>query len=235
MTTRLGDLVELGHIEAQLRSTEGKLSDLANELERLGRRRRDELDAFERRKEQHEALRRRAAERTAEVDELDRRVRSYQVRLDNEIISYKEMEHLREQIRLLRHKLDEMTEESLSLMEQTEQDERQLREDEKAHQERLAEVDGEISTVQARVASLEAERERQRRERQACVEKLPPHLYEEYRRLLEQVPDPVVPVQGGNCGGCHLKLAETTLERVRAEREVVRCENCSRYLYWAQR
>gem|GEM_PF-4989750 len=226
--------MELGKTDAQLRATEGKLSDLAKELRRLQQRRQEELEAFQDRKDEHEALRRRAAQRTAEVDELDGRVRSYQKKLDDEILSYKEMEHLREQIRFLSQKMDELTEESLSLMEQAEQDEGQLQTDEQAHRERLARVDEEISGVQARVTALEDERARQRRERQTLVEKLPPHLYDEYSRLLEQVPDPIAPVQGGNCGGCHLKLAETTLERVRAEREVVRCENCSRFLCLSQ-
>ncbi|MFO8034612.1 MAG: C4-type zinc ribbon domain-containing protein [Candidatus Bipolaricaulota bacterium] len=235
MSTRLADLVELGRVDAQLRATDGKLSDLAKELELLQRRRREELEAFQRRKDEHEALRRQAAQRTAEVDELDGRVRSYQHKLDNDIISYKEMEHLREQIRLLREKMDTLAEESLSLMEQAEADESRLQDDEQEHRRRLARLDEEIAGVENRVASLEAERAQQVQEREACVGKLPQHLYEQYSQLLEQVPDPLARVESENCGGCHLKLAESTLERVRAEREVVRCENCSRFLYWSGR
>ncbi|HEU68579.1 MAG TPA: hypothetical protein ENN53_05125 [Candidatus Acetothermia bacterium] len=36
---------------------------------------------------------------------------------------------------------------------------------------------------------------------------------------------------GGVCGGCHLRLVETTVEKVKADREVVTCEHCSRFLY----
>ncbi len=233
MSGELGFLKELGRSDARLRAIEGKLTDLARELDLLERRRQEELDAIQRRKDEHTELLRRASRRAAEVDELDGRVRAYQKKLDEEIISYKEMEHLREQIRLLREKMDTLAEESLSLMEQGESDEISLREEEQQHRQRLARLDEEMARVRRRVSSLEADRAQELGQRESWAQKVPSHIMEHYKRLLEQLPDPLALVKGENCGGCHLRLSETTLERVRAEREVVTCENCSRFLYWS--
>ncbi len=235
MISELGCLVELGRADARLRATKGKLSDLARELELLQQRRQGELDSLRRRKDEHAELLRRATQQASEVDELDGRIRAYQKKLEEEIISYKEMEHLREQIRLLRVRMDALAEESLSLMEEAEADKNRLQEEEKEHLHRLARLDEEMARVQERVASLEEDRSQQHEQRETLAQKIPPHLMEHYSRLLEQLPDPLAPVDGQNCGGCHLRLSETTLERVRAEREVVTCENCSRFLYLSGR
>lgn len=228
-------LVDLGRVDGQLRSTEGKLRDLARELDTLGKRRAALLDAFEQRKGEHEQLRRRAHRTATEVDELDSRVRGYQVKLDTEIISYKEMEHLREQIRILSSQMDTLAEESLGLMEEAERDAEALDEDRMQLEQRLGRLDQEERKVQERRQVLETERAAQLAEREDVAAQLPAHLLDHYERLREQLADPLVPVEAQSCGGCHLRLAETTVERVRSEREVVTCENCSRFLYWSSR
>ncbi len=235
MSAPLTVLVDLGSIDGQLRSTEGKLLDLSRELDALGKRKADELEAFERRKDAHEQLRRRAHRMATEVDELDSRVRGYQVKLDNEIISYKEMEHLREQIRILSSQMDALAEESLGLMEEAEKDAQALEDERGQLEQRLAKLDQEMRKVQERRQALESERATQQIERDRIAAQLPSHLLDHYERLREQLADPLVPVEAQSCGGCHLRLSETTVDRVRSEREVVRCENCSRFLYWSAR
>ncbi len=234
MNGDLACLVGLGRADAEVRSTEGKLSDLAKELQILERRRQAEVDAFERRKDEHAQLRRTATQQASEVDELDVRVRSYQHKLDNDIVSYKEMEHLREQIRLLRAKMDKLAEESLSLMEEAERDEVRLQEEAEGHRQRLARLDEEMGRVRERVEALQDQHAQQVEQMKGWANKLPPHIMEHYRRLREQLPNPLVPVESGSCGGCRLKLSETRLERVRAGREVVMCENCSRFMFWPE-
>ncbi len=235
MSDPLVILVNLGRIDGQLRSIEGKLRDLARELDALGKRKAVELDAFQRRKDEHEQLRRRAHRTATEVDELDGRVRGYQAKLDTEIISYKEMGSLREQIIILSSQIDALAEESLGLMEEAEQDSQTLDEERRQLEQRLARLEQEERKVQERRHALEDERVAQLEERNEVAAQLPTHLLDHYERLREQLADPLAAVEAQSCGGCHLRLSETTVERVRSEREVVTCENCSRFLYWSAR
>ncbi len=43
----------------------------------------------------------------------------------------------------------------------------------------------------------------------------------------------LVPVDGGICGGCHMKLVTATLNALKADDTVVHCEQCGRILYFA--
>lgn len=231
MSTDLLRLLALREVDEALRGVEGKMKDLDEEEVQLRGKLRSEEDGFRGRQEEHQRLRHAAARKAMEADEVDERIRTYQNKLDREIIPYKEMEHLEEQVIHLRGQLDALSEEALRLMEEVEADEERLREETRAHQARVELLEGQIRSQRERLAELKLARAELLSRREEVAKMVPAHLLQHYERLRESVPDPMVPVCGGVCSGCHLGLAETTLERVRA-REVVVCENCSRFLYW---
>ncbi len=228
---RLG---ELSTIDAALRTALGKLSDLDAERRQLETRRAQELERMQARKSEHHELRHASTQRAAEVDQLDERIRGYRWKLEHDIIAYKEMENLREQIVLLSQRLDRLAEESLAMLEQAEQDGSKLAQDIQDHEAQLARIDGELAKVAARRAELAAEAQELERQRQGVAGHVPGHVLEQYERLRAQVGDPLVTVVAGACGGCRLALSESTIERVREGQEVVACENCSRFLCWSR-
>lgn len=55
-----------------------------------------------------------------------------------------------------------------------------------------------------------------------------------YQRLRKRKGDnPVVGVEHGVCGGCHMRLATQLIISCRAQQELVCCPNCGRILYYA--
>jgi predicted nucleic acid-binding Zn-ribbon protein len=55
-----------------------------------------------------------------------------------------------------------------------------------------------------------------------------------YRRILKSKKDSaIVPIQGGGCGGCHMKLTSQTVLSARGGETLTACENCGRLVYWA--
>ena len=71
------------------------------------------------------------------------------------------------------------------------------------------------------------------KEKQAEAEKaVPEDVLSRYRRLLKSKGDvAVVPVQGGSCGGCHMKLTTQTVVSAHKEESLASCENCGRIVY----
>jgi hypothetical protein len=71
-------------------------------------------------------------------------------------------------------------------------------------------------------------------EKQAAAEKaVPEDVLPRYRRILKSKRDAaVVPVRGGACGGCHMKLTPQTVLTARGAENLVACENCGRLVYW---
>ncbi|MBC7169939.1 hypothetical protein H5T54_03260 [Candidatus Bipolaricaulota bacterium] len=231
MNEALVQLVALAEVDAGLRTLDGHLADLAWEEKRLRERLAAEDEGFMRRQEAHQALRRSALAKSREADDTDEKIRAYQHKLDHAIIPYKEMEYLREQVTFLRGRLDELADEALQLMAEVEADEGKLREEEVAHEERRGRLTEDLAALARRRAEILAEQDALRLKRDELFQRVPSRLRGHYARLLASGGSPVVPVVGGVCGGCHLRLVETTVEKVKADREVVTCEHCSRFLY----
>ncbi len=69
-------------------------------------------------------------------------------------------------------------------------------------------------------------------ERAELVQKVDDSLVALYDRLLKSKGnDPVAPLKGSQCKGCHMKVTQTTMVNVQAEKAIAQCENCGRILY----
>ncbi len=56
-----------------------------------------------------------------------------------------------------------------------------------------------------------------------------------YRRILKSKKDvAIVPIHGGACGGCHMKLTSQTVITAKGGEHLASCENCGRLVYWLE-
>jgi predicted nucleic acid-binding Zn-ribbon protein len=71
------------------------------------------------------------------------------------------------------------------------------------------------------------------REKQAVAEQaVPEEAVSRYRRILKSKGDvAIVPIHGGACGGCHMKLTTQTVVSARGSEGLTSCENCARLVY----
>ena len=62
---------------------------------------------------------------------------------------------------------------------------------------------------------------------------VPEPLARHYDRLAKKPGLPVcVPVQGGRCGGCHMKVSSNVEFEARKAENIVTCDQCGRIVYW---
>lgn len=230
MSEVLSLLRTLAAVDENRQKLAGRIADLSSEEERLRARLAQAEGDFARRKEEHRQLRLTALERAAQADATDAKIREYQKKLEQEIVPYKEMEFLREQVGILRAQLDQLSEEALRLMEAVEEDAKNLVRDEQSYRERRALLEGEIQAIGRKREALRHEQEAWETQRKGILAQLSPVLRQHYERLKEKVPNPVAYVNGLSCGGCHLRLSAATLLKLQEGREVVTCEHCSRFL-----
>jgi predicted nucleic acid-binding Zn-ribbon protein len=73
-------------------------------------------------------------------------------------------------------------------------------------------------------------------EKQAAAEKtVEPDVLARYRRILKSKKDvAIVPIHGGACGGCHMKLTSQTVLSAKAAETLTACENCGRLVFWGE-
>jgi predicted nucleic acid-binding Zn-ribbon protein len=101
-----------------------------------------------------------------------------------------------------------------------------------AAQEKAKHKKAELEKRQAQVAAeLSAAQEKQAEAEKAVAE----DDLARYRRILKSKKDvAIVPIQGGACGGCHMKLTQQTIVTARGSEDLTACENCGRLVYWTE-
>lgn len=145
-----------------------------------------------------------------------------------------------EEYQALKHEIDRYTKEvdtletrELELMETADGLKQDLRQAEEALARVKAGVDEEVRELDQRAAAFEKEAAQLEGERNAKAEGVEESLLSLYSRLLKTRGAPVLVAlsDAGQCHGCHVKAISSVQARVRAQKELVQCENCGRILY----
>ena len=202
------------------------LQELEDELADLERRRGDvqtQLDAIGARQQESE----RETEATIKrIGEIDARMRTGGVAARDLTAMQTEIDHLQARQRDLEDKTLEAMEEREPLDTLfAELDEKRASLDERAAAARLALTEAEVAT-DGEIAAEEAARA-------AAAGSLPAPLLQQYDRLRDRLGGVgAAPLVGGSCGGCHLSLPATELDRIKKlpPDAVVHCEQCGRIL-----
>lgn len=92
-------------------------------------------------------------------------------------------------------------------------------------------VDDELAQLEERRKNEEGQIADLKAERGGFAEKVDPGVFSIYERLATKKGDAVAPLERGQCKGCHMKVTQGTVQKVKLEKEVTNCENCGRILY----
>ena len=231
---RLNLLLQIQEQDYSIRELGARIRKLVARKEKLEREIAEERADLERKEQALEELRHESNRRNDEVDSLDDQIRNYQKQLDEGIMSYREMEALKEKIERTKARMEELEDEAIELMNEIEAREEDLAREREAYREWEQGVRGEIRRVEQEGATRRAELEEAKRRRAELTAGVERHLLEQYERLLKDYgyEEPIAAVEGESCSGCKMRLSQNTLERLREGRELVVCENCHRILYW---
>jgi uncharacterized protein len=105
-----------------------------------------------------------------------------------------------------------------------------------AAQAKLAETKGdvakEVAELTERAKAIEARLTELKAERASLIAPIDPEPVVMYERLIKSKGDAaIVPLSGDVCGGCHMKVVLSTIQKVKANEEIPQCEQCGRILY----
>ncbi len=233
MTTResMRALIELADQDQRIEKLRTKLAGLQDQKRQVEAKIESERAKLEAKRGDLHELERRSREAGAEVDDLDAQIRKHEKQLDEGLLSFKEMETVRERIAHHRERMEALEDEALELMDQVEAREAEMAEEGKRFDDWKARMDADLQALQSDIDAQEQKIAEAQAEREELAEAVDERLYERYERLRGELSDPIVPVRDGRCTGCQLGLSETTMERVREGGDLVTCENCMRILY----
>ena len=202
------------------------LKNLEDELAALESQRADvqtQLDAITARQQESE----RETEATVKrIGEIDTRMRSGAVAARDLTAMQTEIDHLQERQR-------DLEDRTLEAMEEREPLETILSDlNDKAGSLDERSVSARAALAEAEVA-VDSEIGTEETARAAAAANLPADLLQQYERLRDRLGGVgAAPLVGGSCGGCHLTLPATELDRIKKlpPDAVVHCEQCGRIL-----
>lgn len=215
---------EQADLQLQVNRLEAQKAQVKHTLE-------DEQAAVEALRQALRQLEQESRLKNLEVDDLDMQTRTYQKRLDEGIISLKEMEALHTKITHQREQISEMEDEALALMDDIEGTQVQLEAAEARLIAREKELVASCQVIDAQIAGLRQQITGALKERARIASQLRPHLLNQYEKLHAEYSDPVVAITNGTCSGCKLRVSGNTVARARSSVDIITCENCSRILY----
>lgn len=124
-------------------------------------------------------------------------------------------------------------EEELKVMYAIDEAKKRFAEAERALKANISGHEGKIAALRAHEAELRTEHGRAAAATEAARAGVPEPQLRQYDRLAKKPGMPVcVPVQGGRCGGCHMRVSSNVEFEARKAENIVTCDQCGRIVYW---
>ncbi len=165
--------------------------------------------------------------KTAEGKAAKYRTQQLEVRKNDE---YKALTH---EIELTEAQIGGFEEEELKVMFSIDEAKKRFAAAEAELKQNIAGHEGKIRKLREHETQLKGDLAATQAEVAARRPEVPPAQLKIYDRVAVRPGHPVcVPVNGGRCGGCHLKVPPHVASAARTGSEIATCDQCGRIVYW---
>lgn len=124
-------------------------------------------------------------------------------------------------------------EEELKVMYAIDEAKKRFAEAERVLKQNISGHEAKIAALRTHEKELRADLEKAMAETAAARAHVPEPQTRLYDRLAKKPGMPVcVPVQGGRCGGCHMKVSSNIEFEARKAENIVTCDQCGRIVHW---
>lgn len=142
-----------------------------------------------------------------------------------------EFQALSNEIERFEKDIHDIEDKELDLMESAETAKATIVTTEKETAATKAQVERQLADIAAKTDALAGQLKDLETERATLAATVDEDLLDTFNRLFNNKTEAVVPLEHDVCMGCHMKVTTQTAVRVRANKEIVHCEQCGRILY----
>jgi len=234
MREELRQLIELQRLDAAVREVEAAKQRIAREAAQAQDRFRREQQTFQERTQHARSFRKALDLREVDLKENENKIASLQVQL-NTVKTNREYSALQHEIMGLKADASRLEDEILTMLEQAEQQQRELKDLERRLQEEEAAVRQRQEDAQRAIQDADQRIARLRQERAALASRIPRDFLSRYERLLHKADGRALAAcRDFVCEACRMALTANTVNRLLAGQEIVYCHSCGRILYLAE-
>ncbi len=146
-----------------------------------------------------------------------------------------EFQALGHEIERYEKEIQQIEDQELELMEQTDKLKAEIAIEEKKGSATKESIARQLADLEAKGKTLEARLAELTKERTDIAEKIDEDVLGRFDRLFASKGDAaIVALEHEVCTGCHMKVTTQTAVRVKGGKEIVSCEQCGRILYWSE-
>lgn len=143
-----------------------------------------------------------------------------------------EFQALGNEIKHAEEAIQSLEDQQLVLMEKLDAALKQLALDAEVLKKASSENQSGKATLAQKKISLEKSLSEVKALKQEAESKVDPSTLGKYQRIIaNKKENALVPLRNGTCGGCHMKVTAQTLIAVKADKDLVSCDNCGRLVY----
>jgi predicted nucleic acid-binding Zn-ribbon protein len=237
LATQIDLLAALQDIDQRLQEKEHELQESRQQVTAIAlQMAAKEREVEEQQQRIHELeIRHRAVE--GQLREEEGKIKEKRVRL-NRIRNERELLAMRREIEMMKEANGKLEDDALMLLEQIEQEKARLSQTRTEIDTLKARIAQETGQLEARIATLEDEVQREREAREKIAREVDADLCARYERIFARRGGlAVVEVRAGTCWGCHMHLPPHMSNQIRSNHEqntgaIFHCPHCGRILYW---
>ena len=148
-----------------------------------------------------------------------------------ELKTNKEFKAMEDEIKVVNKDISGVEDQEIVVMEKIETIKADIAEKEKDLKEEESVVMGDIKALDERAARIAEELATVRASRQEATKGIEAKWLIQYERIFAAKDKAFVPLEGGICGGCHMRLPPAVVHSTRRRTDIVFCDYCGRMLY----
>jgi len=227
----LRQLLGLCEVDAEVHALREQLDLYPKMLAEFDRQETDANSKLDRTRKAFERARDLRKGSELEVASRRERIAKYQAQL-NQVKTNKEFEAIKEEIKAVEGKIEELDLAGLEALEQEDSGLASVATQEEALQEFLAEASAERKRISEQLSTKTEQLADRAAEHDRLLVQLPEDFREPYALLDEKYPGSALAlIVDGSCAGCSMTLVAQRTAEVKRGTVGVRCDNCSRILY----
>lgn len=228
----LQNLIRLQELELQLSSLEERVGRTPDEIRTLELQLEEAREQVEETKQAIENAGKVRRQLEAEVEALRGKLSHYQDQL-MQVKTNVEYQAMLHEIQFTRDRIESKEDEILDQMMDVDEKEQALRDADGEFGKKKAEIEKQKTALEEFLQCSESELKALEEEVGQVKGMISQEHLARYARIASvRNGVAIVPVVGGTCQGCHVRLRPQLLAEVKLNRQVRLCENCSRILYF---
>jgi len=234
VNSELGTLIRFQELNLKIVDLEGRTQRIPEEIEALNQTLEETRQALAEKERLIEEDQARQRELDLEVASLRDKLSQYKTQL-MEVKTNKEYQAMLHEIESAERKIEAKEDQILEGMMAIEEREKVVQEVQREHEKEEKKILGKQSQLESFGAQAESEIVDLRKERGQLEGEMPEELTQQYQRIAS-VRDGVALAEAKDqsCQGCHVKLRPQLFTEIRTSQRIITCENCNRFLYYAE-